>query len=150
MPPRAKPKAKVVSVPVDVPKPPPPPPKPKQESLRWERIQATRRKNPRTGEPQVGSLGVAFLYSASTRRVEKVAVLTKDGDGRIRVQRAIGGQIISVPLSELRTYDEFWDGLKAVEPTALPANKIDPQTNMRWDFTKLAANILGRAFKETE
>jgi hypothetical protein len=148
---KARTKTKTVNAEVVAVTPPaPPPPKPRQEATRWDRIQGTRRRNARTGEPNPGSLGVAYLYSPTGARIEKVAVLTRDPDGKIRVQRAVGNQIFSIPLSFLRTYDEFWDGLGKVHPELRPANKIDPSTQVRWDFTKLSASVVAAVIKETE
>jgi hypothetical protein len=140
MPPRVKKKIEPIEVPV----------KQKQVTNRWERIQETRKKNVRTGEPVPGSLGVAYLYNTKKGGFEKVAVLSRNRDGKVRIQRAIGGQFTTVGLSYLRTNEELWEGIRGVDPALLPKSRVDPNTRRQWDPTKLAPAVLTRVFKETE
>jgi hypothetical protein len=125
------------------------PPKPQNITTRWAKIQGTRKRNNRTGEPTPGSLGVAFLYTPKKATLEKVAVLTRDDDGKVRIQRAIGNQFYSVGLSFLRTNEELWDALKRAKPDVLPKNRIEPYTNKVWDPSSLTASNASLAFMES-
>jgi hypothetical protein len=146
-------KAKVVNLPtspVAVAAPPPPVEKPKLEATRWDRIQATRRKNTRTGEPIPGALGLAYLWVVQKNGLEKVAVLSKNADGSINIQRNIGGQLMKVGLKFLRTNEELWDAARKLIPNELPKHRVDPNTKRQWDPTKFTASQTLAIIKETE
>lgn len=124
--------------------------KPRQEATRWARIQDTRRKNGRTGEPVPGAMGIAYLWNPQSNLLEKVAVLSMNKNGTILIQRNIGGQFRSVPLSFLRTAEEVWNSLRATMPEILPKHRIDPQTKRFWDPAKLAPKIVAKVISDTE
>lgn len=116
---------------------------------RWTEIQHTRRKNPRTKEPQAGALGLAYLINKMKKNVEKVAVLTRLPDGTVMIQRATGGQTYSVNLNDLRTEAELWAGVKKVAPERLPKSLGSFADGSRWNPSLLPATIVMKAWEAT-
>jgi hypothetical protein len=117
---------------------------------RWAKIQETRRKNPRTREPEAGSLGLAWMINRIKHTVEKVAVMSRSSlNEQITIQRATGGQILEVSLSDLRTEDELWAGATKVAPELLPKIKGKPGTSNRWNPSRLPATVINKVWEAT-
>lgn len=124
--------------------------KPKQSGTRWARIQQTRRRAARTGEPAPGSLGVAYRFLPTKNLYEKVAVLTQTPVGKVIIQRAVGSQMLETDIEQLRTADEIWDDLKANDPKALPKVRVSPDNpSEKWEPTRLTADQAKASFSRT-
>lgn len=122
----------------------------KNLQTRWAKIQETRRKNPRTREPESGSLGLAWMINRIKNTVEKVAVMSRSSlDDKITIQRATGGQILEVALADLRTEGELWEGTTKVAPELLPKTKGRPGTSDRWNPARLPCTVINRVWEAT-
>lgn len=118
---------------------------------RWELIQDTRKRNPRTREPVPGALGLAYMISRIKNTVEKVAVLSKSREGKILVQRATGGQILEVALTDLRTESELWNAAKTVAADKLPKTIGSVANGTRWDPSRqLSKTVLMKVWEASQ
>jgi hypothetical protein len=89
---------------------------------RWKRIQATRKIDKSTGQPELGSHGKAFLRWHNSL-VDRVLVMHKDDKWKVTVQRQQGGQVLAVPIDSLRTLDEVLESLKKNFPEYYPSSE---------------------------